>query len=168
MCKIIRMLIAKLLYKLLKRAFRVEGEMVFNSVINTKLVSTLGCKTMLLDLWYKVADLNTWKEIIQSDTLNLIKKWKRDVFDCDNFAIVFVGHVNELYEINSVGLAIGRVYDVNTGKFVGYHAFNVIVVKEGDDLEVYVYEPQTDGLAKASKRTKLGNWLYEVDWVIMG
>ena len=162
------MLIAKLLYKLLKRTFGVKGEMVFNSVINTRLVSTLGCKTMLLDLWYKVVDLNTWKEIIQSDTLNSIKKWKRDVFDCDNFAIVFMAHVEELYEINSVGLAIGKIYDANSNKLVGYHAFNVIVVKEGNDLEVYLYEPQTDGLAKASKRTKLGNWLYEVDWVIMG
>jgi len=168
MCRIVEILLARLLYKLLKRTFRVKGEKVSWIVVNTKLTSVLGCDVMLLDNWYKVVDLNTWKEIIQSDVLNLTKKWKKEVFDCDNFAITFVGHVNELYEINSVGIALGRVYDANSNKLIGYHAFNVIVVKEGKDLEIYVYEPQTDGLAKADKRTKLSNWIYEVDLVIMG
>jgi len=168
MCRIVKILLAKLLYKLIKRVFRVEGEKVSWIVINTKLTSVLGCDTMLLDSWYKVVDLDTWKEIIQSDLLNLTKKWKKEVFDCDNFAITFVGHVSELYEINSVGIALGKVYDASSNKLVGYHAFNVIVVKEDKDLGIYVYEPQTDGLAKASRRTKIGNWIYEVDLVIMG
>jgi len=88
------------------------------------------------------------------------------VFDCDDFAIVFKAHVSEFYELNSVGIAIGKVYDVNTLKFIGYHAYNVIIVKD-KDYAVYLFEPQTDGLTKADKRTKLGNWIYETEWVLI-
>ena len=88
------------------------------------------------------------------------------MFDCDDFAIVFKAHVAEFYEINSVGVAIGKVYDANTLRFIDYHAYNVIIVKD-NDCSVYVYEPQTDGLAKADKRTKLGNWIYETKWILI-
>lgn len=159
-------LLQRLLLKLIRRKYKIGNDWVNNSYVTLLLKQTIGCKVKILDLYYRVVDLETWKKIIQSDTLNLTKKWHKDVFDCDDFAIVFKAHVAEFYEINSVGVAIGRVYDANTLEFIGYHAYNVIIVRD-DDCNVYLYEPQTDGLAKADKRTKLGNRIYETEWVLI-
>jgi len=158
--------LTKILSRIAKTIHRIEDFEEFGVYIHGIIKYRLKCNVILLDGKYKLVSLDTWKKIIRSDTLNLTKKWHRDVFDCDDFAIVFKAHVSEFYEINSVGVALGRIYDVKTNKYVGCHAYNLIVAKNGS-IELYVYEPQTDELVKAEKRTKLGNCIYETDVVII-
>ena len=158
--------LTKILSRIVKIIHKIEDFEESGVYIHGLIKYRLKCNVIPLDGRYKLVSLDTWKKIIQSDTLNLTKKWHRDVFDCDDFAIVFKAHVSEFYEINSVGVALGRIYDVKTNKYVGCHAYNLIVAKNGS-IELYVYEPQTDELVKAEKRTKLGNCIYETDVVII-
>ena len=116
----------------------------------------------------RVLTLDEWNQIIQSDTLNVAKKWKKDVFDCDNFAIAFSAHCAEYYEVNSAGIAVGKVRDADTLEEVGKHAYNILAVKENEELVLYLYEPQTDGLAKAGRQVKLDSWIYETEVVVFG
>jgi len=158
--------LTKILSKIAKAIHKIKDFEESGVYIHGLIKYKLKCDVIPLDGKYKLVSLDTWKRIIQSDTLNLTKKWHRDVFDCDDFAIVFKAHVSEFYEINSVGIALGRIYDAKTNEFIGYHAYNLIVA-ENEDIELYVYEPQTDELAKAEKRTKLDNYIYETDMVII-
>ena len=160
--------IYKLLSKILRHFLRVEGEWVDYKQIEVATVTQIGAVVFTLDRKYKILTLDKWKEIIESDTLNETKKWKKDVFDCDNFALVFSAHCAEFYEVNSAGIAVGAIYDANTLEKVGKHAYNILAVKEGDQLVLYLYEPQTDGLTVAGKKTKLGNWIYETEIVVFG
>ena len=158
----------KLLSKVLRHFLRVEGEWVDYKQITVATVTQIGAVATTLDKRYKVLTLDKWKEIIKTDTLNETKKWKKDVFDCDNFALVFSAHCAEFHEVNSAGIAVGTIYDANTLNKIGKHAYNILAVKEGDQLVLYLYEPQTDGLTVASKKTKLGNWVYETEVVVFG
>ncbi|MCD6148176.1 lectin MOA-related protein [bacterium] len=158
--------LTKILSRIVKIIHKIEDFEESGVYIHGLIKYRLKCNVIPLDGRYKLVSLDTWKKIIQSDTLNLTKKWHRDVFDCDDFAIVFKAHVSEFYEINSVGVALGRIYDAKTSKYIGYHAYNLIVAKNGN-IELYVYEPQTDELVKAEKRARLGNCIYETDMVII-
>ena len=158
--------LTKILSKIVKIIHKIKDFEELGAYIHGLIKCSLECDVIPLDGKYKLVSLDTWRKIIQSDTLNLTKKWHRDVFDCDDFAIVFKAHVSEFYEINSVGIALGKIYDAKTNKFISYHAYNLIVAKNGN-IELYVYEPQTDELVKAEKRTKLGNCIYEIDTVII-
>ena len=158
--------LTKILSRIVKIIHKIEDFEESGVYIHELIKYRLKCNVIPLDGKYKLVSLDTWRKIIQSDTLNLTKKWHRDVFDCDDFAIVFKAHVSEFYEINSVGIALGRIYDAKTDEYIGYHAYNIIVAKNGG-IELYVYEPQTDELVKAEKRAKLGNRIYETDMVII-
>jgi len=165
-------MITEILYKILKwvikRVLTVDGEWVDWKQLSIAVATTLGCAPICLDQKYKLITLDDWKEIIKSDTLNITKEWKQDVFDCDNFAITFNAHCAEFYEVNTAGIALGKLYDAYTLEFLGNHAFNVLVAKKDNQLKLYVYEPQTDELAEASKKTKVGDKIYEVEAVIFG
>ena len=163
---VIKRCVYKLLTKLLRFLLRVEGEWVTNKQILLVTATQLKAIAITLDEKYKVLTLDQWKQIIQSDTLNETKRWKKNVFDCDNFALVFSAHCSEFYEVNSCGIAIGTVYNAYTNEKIGEHAYNVLAVKENDELVLYLYEPQTDELTKAKKRAKLGNWIYDTKVVV--
>jgi len=158
--------LTKILSKITKIIHKIKDFEESGAYIHGLIKCSLKCDVIPLDGKYRLVNLDTWKRIIQSDTLNLTKMWHRDVFDCDDFAIVFKAHVSEFYEINSVGIALGKIYDAKTDEYIGYHAYNIIVAKNGG-IELYVYEPQTDELVKAEKRAKLGNRIYETDMVII-
>ena len=83
-------------------------------------------------------DENYWA-CSESDIKNIAKwdlsswnLWRPEKFDCDNFALVFMAHVNFFFGINSVGLLI----DHDTK-----HAYNIIVLSDGN---LRVFEPQLD------------------------
>ncbi len=161
----------KLLYlavKCLRKFLRVKGAWATYRQIQLATITQLEAAAITLDSRYKVLTLDEWKQIIQSDTLNISKKWKKDVFDCDNFALVFSAHCAEFYEVNTAGIAVGKVKDANTDEYIGRHAYNVLAVREGNEVVMYVYEPQTDELGKASRHTRLGDWIYETEFVIFG
>ena len=164
MCEIL----IRVLKWILKHFLRVSGDWADWRQLQVAVASQLGAAAITLDEKYKVLTLDEWSQIVQSDTLNVVKKWKKDVFDCDNFAIAFSAHCAEYYEVNSAGIAIGTVRDADTLEEVGKHAYNILAVKENDELVLYLYEPQTDGLAKAGRQVKLGSWVYETEIVVFG
>jgi len=158
----------KVLRWMLRHFLRVSGDWVSHMQLYHAVMLQVGAAPVMLDSRYKVLTLDEWERIIQSDVLDSTKEWKKDVFDCDNFAIAFSAHCAEYYEVNSAGIAIGTVRDADTLEEVGKHAYNILAVKENDELVLYLYEPQTDGLAKASRQVKLGNWVYETEVVVFG
>jgi len=161
-------ILIRVLKWILKRFLRVSGDWADWRQLQVAVVSQLGAAAITLDEKYKVLTLDEWNQIIQSDTLNVAKKWKKDVFDCDNFAIAFSAHCAEYYEVNSAGIAVGKVRDADTLEEVGKHAYNILAVKENEELVLYLYEPQTDGLAKAGRQVKLDSWIYETEVVVFG
>lgn len=165
--KVFKVLV-KILKRMLKHFLKVNGDWVDWRLLQLAVVTQLGTAAITLDQKYKVLTLDEWKQIIRSDTLNITKKWKKDVFDCDNFAITFNAHCAEYYEVNTAGIAIGTIKHAGTLKNLGKHAYNILAVKENNELVLYLYEPQTDGLVKAGKQVRLGNWIYETEIVIFG
>ena len=160
--------IYKIIGDLVRYFIGIDGEWVSSFYLEGLVHENIGCKVIFLDGRYKVPTIDVWRKIIKADILDKVKKWREDVFDCDNFALVFSAHCAEFYGVNTAGIALGNVYDANTLELVGYHAYNVLVAKEDGKIVLYIYEPQTDGLAKASKKTRLGDWIYETEKIIFG
>lgn len=120
-------------------------------------------KIYLHDNKYYVTSLKVAEEIIDYDLLDAVN-YVRDKFDCDNYAFLFSSRAAWLYLINSFGRASGYVYDKNTRKKLGAHAFNLLFVEKAGIPQIYLYEPMTDGytLIQPGKNLVLGNWIYEI------
>lgn len=153
---------------IVRRLTRVVDGWADYVAIRTAVAVQIGAVPICLDEKYRVPTLDEWVEIINSDRLNEEKEYMKDVFDCDNFAIVFSAHCSEKYNINSAGVAAGRIYSAKTGEFLGLHAYNLLVVDEDSHVVLYLYEPQTDEYVRAESRTKLGNFIYETMYVVFG
>jgi len=89
-----------------------------------------------LDRDYYTVDFDTFKRIIEWDWTDT-RKYILDLFDCDKFAIYFKSRVAIEFKVN----AIAVVLDYSSG-----HAYNVVILKDGDQVKWYIYEPQTDEL----------------------
>lgn len=157
-------LVCRLICKLVK--FKTYRTSYYN--LRSLIIEQIGCSFRLLDEKYYYTDISGWRKIISSDPINVVKKWKKDRFDCDNFATTFSSHVAEFFGLNTAGIAIGYVYDSNTLELLGRHAYNILLVRNGDKDELWLYEPQTDEMVKAEKRVKLGDWIYETTYVVFG
>lgn len=92
-----------------------------------------------------------WGEIFADVLLNL-PTYISEKFDCENIALVVLGRIQEHYQLNSVGVAVGQ-------SPFGYHAFNIF----GDELGLHYLEPQ-NGLVY-----EIGNLEgYRAEIVILG
>jgi len=112
---------------------------------------------------YYVPDKEAF-ELIASTGIQKELKYRSEVFDCDDFAFGFKAYASEIYLINSVGIAIGRVID-DSGK-VGYHAWNIALIYDADGVKLVTYEPQS-GQWSEGIYTKVGGWKYEPDVIII-
>lgn len=157
-----------LLGVLVRRRTRVVDGWVDSIAIETAVITQIGAIPICLDERYRVPTICEWVDIIKSDKLSRKKKYIRDVFDCDNFAIVFSAHCSEGYNINSAGIAVGRIYNAETGKFLGLHAYNILAANKDSYVRLYLYEPQTGGYVVADSKTKLGSLIYETMCVVFG
>ena len=119
------------------------------------------------DANYYLLDWDKWGEIIDLDMIDALI-YKSDYFDCDNFAFLFASRAADLYKLNSAGVAFGAIYNKDTGKYIGRHAFNIIVTEDNGILHSYCYEPMSDGSALIVKGrdTVIGSWKYVPDWLI--
>ena len=89
-----------------------------------------------LDGIYYITSMDTFKKIIQWDWTDT-RKYISETFDCDKFAMYFKSRMAIDFGINGVGV----VLDYSSG-----HAYNVVIVKEGNDINIYKYEPQNDNI----------------------
>jgi len=114
---------------------------------------------LLYDGVIQYTDFETFKKIIDVDWTKYLE-YHLENFDCDNFATTFASHVNEFWNLNNVGVAIGAIKDYKTGKIKGYHAWNVFLAKTARDARIYVYEPQI-GVFTDYEYPRFGDLIYE-------
>lgn len=159
------------LFKALRNMFRKKVKPKYKKMNYNELMTLIRkffgeeTKFVLLDYSYRYTDISSWVKIIKLDELNEYLQYKVDVLDCDNFATVFLAHVNEFFDMNAVAVCLGRVYD-DQNNFLGYHAYNCLICDYFGDDVLLIYEPQSDWLTFASRRAKVGNYYYETDLVV--
>ena len=93
----------------------------------------LGIIRLPLDATYRLTDYGNFLNIVVWDWIDSIK-YQSDIFDCENFAIAFKSHVDEIFLLNQVGIVI----DYESG-----HGYNLVIFPNG---KVMILEPQSDNL----------------------
>lgn len=86
-------------------------------------------------------DYDSFKYIVEKDWTSRIDFYS-EVFDCDNFAAAFVTHINEVWTLNNVGIAIGKVFDAITDEMKFVHAWNIVLLGDKHNMELFAFEPQ--------------------------
>lgn len=128
----------------------------------------------LYDEKYYLTDWDKIRELIENDFIDYMI-YEYDYRDCDNFAFLFAARAGMYYDLNSIGVATGALYDADTNEFITRHAFNLIFTKDLDGLNVYCFEPQTDQHTKIIKGQPIilggyfgiPRWEYRPDWLTM-
>ena len=87
-----------------------------------------------LDETYWGVSLETWELILAYNGTDK-KRYVKDTFDCDNFAILFAGSVADRFSINGAGIVID---------FSGRHAYSALLVATENGLAFATIEPQND------------------------
>ena len=88
-----------------------------------------------LDETYWGVPLETWQLILAYNGTDK-KRYVKDTFDCDNFAILFAGSVADKFSINGAGIVID---------YSGGHAYSALLVAtETGELAFATVEPQND------------------------
>jgi len=158
-------------HKMLRKAFDLDGkkkEVDARKVRNDIRDSTdmAPNKIYLSDRKYDTISWEDWKELIEYDWIDK-RKYIDEMLDCDNFSHIFSGHMQEIYELNTAGMAHGiHLVDPDDGSHIGYHRANVIYTKEGN---LYLFEPMTDEFTlMESTSPVIGDWQYDFDnWISM-
>ena len=109
------------------------------------------CTFLLWDAIYWTVHIEDWNEIF-IDVAKSMPAYTVDKFDCDNFALLTAARVNERYQLNSCGIAIG-----NTPQ--GYHGWTVFITPD----EAMFYEPQTGQIMELENPEA-----YKPDIIILG
>jgi hypothetical protein len=111
-------------------------------------VSDIQRKTKTSNNWFRLdgnyytVDTETFKKIIQWDWTDT-RKYIIDLFDCDKFALYFKSRIAIEFKIN----AIAVILDYSSG-----HAYNIVILKDANQVKWYIYEPQTDELFTFEQR----------------
>lgn len=103
-----------------------------------------GVKIYPMDKNYRVPSKESFTDILEQDVVDEIN-YQAEYFDCEDFSFLFKALSALHYRINSVGLVIS---------YNSQHAFNVVMVEEREQLEVYKLEPQSDTLWKPEEPEK--------------
>jgi len=148
----------------LGRAFKLDRVCYPASSLQAFL-ETLGLTPGLSDRKYYFIPFEDWKNIIEVDWVNE-KEYYSDYWDCDNYGWLFSARMAMLFKVNTAGRGSGTLHNPNTGKFLGNHAFNIIVSRETDGFHAWLYEPMNDLYTEITKNKKLvlKNWEYRLTW----
>jgi len=114
-------------------------------VIDDVLKKQVGdVQRFLVDATYWLTDRKGIRRVIEFDWTDK-HRYVAEARDCDDFAWYFKSHLSEWHDLTAVAWAWGAVYEDE--EFLGLHAWNIIIIKEDDDLKVLFYEPQTDAIS---------------------
>jgi len=118
-------------------------------------------RSWFFDVEYEPFDENELKEYLKEWVEKELPKlaYAKEKFDCDDFAGYFKYWLIKKSGKNGVGRAIGKVYC--DGEFVGYHAWNLVVLTSG---AIAYIESQTGDMFYGET---LYNWRYELQAVLM-
>lgn len=89
-----------------------------------------------VDSHYFALPAKTWDRVIQYTGVDA-GRYEPERYDCDDFAVAFKAAVSRKLKVNGVGYVI----DVSGG-----HAYNALLVADGDGVAVSFLEPQNDRL----------------------
>ena len=119
-------------------------------------------KNLLLDSSYYYYGLEDWGKVF-ADVLMHLPKYS-DRFDCDSFALLVAARVQEKYQVNGCGIAIGK-------SPWGYHAWNIFAAATTRRDSAFLYfetallylEPQNGMVYELDEDSG-----YKADYVIWG
>ena len=122
----------------------------------------------LYDAKYYVTDWETWKYVIDKVMIDAMV-YQIDFSDCDNFAFLFTAISSMIFGLSSAPVVTGQIYNATTNEPITRHAFNFIVAKDGNNFNVYCYEPQSDRetIIRKGLPTIIRNWKYTFDWLTL-
>lgn len=152
---------------ILKGAFHLKPQVYTSSEIRGFLNQFNFPSISLADEKYYTETWETWKNLIKYDWTEE-KEWYADKYDCDNHAFSFGSRIPEIFDLNTAGICFGTIYNKDTGKLIGGHAFNLIIALEDEKLTAYLFEPLTDKYVKWTNGDNiLGDWKYTINWLIL-
>lgn len=156
-------------HKFLRKSFDLDGKKkeVDARKVRDDIRESTGMaadKIWLADRKYHTIGWEDWKGLIKWDWIDE-REYLNEIFDCDNFAHVFSGHMMEIYVLNTAGIGMHiHLVDPEDESHIGYHRANVIYTKEGD---LYLYEPMTDEFTKMESTSPvIGDWQYDFNSII--
>ena len=114
-----------------------------------------GVQLHIWDRQFFYTSNEDWNEVVRRVLFNM-PTYTAEKFDCENFALLCSARTCEAFQLNTMGLAIGRIP-------AGYHGFNVFLARYGEETEFYILEPQTGIFVPAAGETE-----YQVEEVIFG
>jgi len=153
----------KLLFKLKSKWFKepritTYGELYYNWQLATKVYQlamqfardwksklsklfTFALRSWFFDLYYESCTYEEIQKVITKFRNQMLSHlhYIPENFDCDDFACAFKAFATMELMRNSVGIAIGAVYDQN-GQLLGYHAWNIVILTGGSLMYI---EPQS-------------------------
>jgi len=151
-----------------KHSFSLKPKQVSQSYIKTFLAGK-GMpinKIWFADRTYYYINIEKMKELIEYDWTDE-KKYLKDVYDCDDFALTFKSHIIERFHLNNVGLARSiEITDIKTGEPKGYHRANIFIADENNVMKLWFLEPQTDKVVEVKNYNELINltgWLNKLN-----
>ena len=94
-------------------------------------------KLILVDSKYYAIPWEVWRDIVQFTKVDA-GQYRKDRYDCDDFAVVLKAVVSRKFALNSAGI----IFDYSGG-----HAYTALIVADENRTPFMVFvEPQTDGL----------------------
>lgn len=103
----------------------------------------LGITRFPLDGKYRMTNQTNMLNAIAWDWVDK-RRYIKDFFDCENFAIAFKAHMDYFLHLNQVGIVVD---------YVSGHSYNMVIFP--DHEKVMLLEPQSDVLFCWTKRTIL-------------
>lgn len=108
----------------------------------------------MLDWYYYYTDFEGWGKVIR-DLVFKSNLYKKDKFDCENFALKAMTLCAERYGLNTFGLALGDIPQ-------GSHGFNIF----WDGEKLWLLEPNTS-FGWAGEPFQIGEYGYIPDKVLI-
>lgn len=149
-------------YEFLRKSFKIKTiEIPLNDLQNFISFNIPVIRIVPRDRKYFLTNWYTWLKLIENDW-GQSKIYKKEKYDCDDFSYSFVGRMNEIYELNSVGIVWGDLFNKDTYEYIGSHLWNAMFIWD-EELKLYFYEPMNDKwvLFEKGKDIIMGNSLYK-------
>ena len=136
-----------------KARYYVMGVGELMSIVNRYLPDV---SNIPVDLRFQYTDFETMKKIIEIDWTNL-REFRKDAYDCDNYAFSFASRMAEIWEINGVAVAFGVIYE--KGLPIP-HFWNYFIARTESGEKLYFLEPQNDFVTEAGKECNINRTRY--------
>ncbi|NPA98167.1 MAG: hypothetical protein GXO43_02200 [Crenarchaeota archaeon] len=134
-----------------------------DKILQSEIPANVEVGALLMDDSYYIPSKALFEAVDRTGVQKFLE-YRKDVFDCDDFAWAFKAYASEAFLLNSVGFVVGKVRMPNGEE--GLHAWNIALVEEHGKTVVYTVEPQTDVYSKGLFTT-IDGWEYQPMLIIM-